>query len=84
MARRVHVADLFDRAVSKLTDPKLEVRLGAIYTLRYIAEDFPDLARPVVELLGAYLRESAGEYGDREPPVDIRAIMSVLKMEELR
>ena len=69
--------------MSKLTDPKLEVRLGAIYTLRYIADDFPDLARPVLELLGTYLRESAGEYGDREPPVDIGAIMRILKMEEL-
>ena len=37
LARRGHVAELFNRAVGQLTDAKLEVRLGAIYTLREIA-----------------------------------------------
>jgi hypothetical protein len=45
------VAELFNRAVGQLTDAKLEVRLGAIYTLRQIARDFPDLAEPTFELL---------------------------------
>jgi hypothetical protein len=58
---------------------KLEVRLGAIYTLRQIARDFPDLAEPTYELLTAYLRESAGSYGDNEPPIDVREIMSKLR-----
>jgi hypothetical protein len=58
---------------------KLEVRLGAIYTLRQIARDFPDLAEPTFELLTTYLRESVGDYGDREPPVDVREIMNTLK-----
>jgi hypothetical protein len=31
------VMSLFNRAVGQLTDAKLEVRLGAIYTLREIA-----------------------------------------------
>lgn len=79
LARRVHVADLFERAVSHLADDKFEVRLGAIYTLRYIAEDYPDLARPVRDLLTAYVRESTGDYGDVTPPVDTQAIMDVLK-----
>jgi hypothetical protein len=51
LARRNHVAELFNQAVGQLTDAKLEVRLGAIYTLRQIARDFPDLAEPTVELL---------------------------------
>jgi hypothetical protein len=34
LARRSHVAELFNQAVGQLTDAKLEVRLGAIYTLR--------------------------------------------------
>jgi hypothetical protein len=41
LARRDHVAELFNRAVGQLTDNKLEIRLGAIYTLRQIADDFP-------------------------------------------
>ena len=34
LARRGHVAELFNRAVGQLDDPKLQIRLGAIYTLR--------------------------------------------------
>ena len=79
LARRTHVADLFERAVSHLADEKLEVRLGAIYTLRYISEDYPDLARPVLDLLTAYSRERVGDYGDADPSVDVRAIMEIVK-----
>lgn len=78
LARRGHVAELFNRAVGQLTDPKLEVRLGAIYTLRQIARDFPDLAGPTFELLSTYLREGAGNYEGDVPPVDVREIMKTL------
>jgi hypothetical protein len=79
LARREHVAELFNRAVGQLADAKLEVRLGAVYTLRQIARDFPDLSEPTFELLTTYLRESARTYGDHEPPVDVREIMNTLK-----
>src|SRR6266567_963063 len=79
LARRDHVAELFNRAVGQLADGKLEIRLGAIYTLRQIAHDFPDLSEPTFELLTAYLRESAKDYGDAEPPVDVREIMNILR-----
>jgi len=79
LARRDHVAELFNRAVGQLTHEKLEIRLGAIYTLRQIARDFPDLAEPTYELLAAYLRESARDYGDAEPPIDVREIMKTLR-----
>src|SRR5437763_15130255 len=79
LARRDHVAELFNRAVGQLTHEKLEIRLGAVYTLRQIAHDFPDLSDPTSELLSAYLRESVADYGDEEPPVDVREIMKTLK-----
>lgn len=79
LARRGHVAELFNRAVGQLGDNKLEVRLGAIYTLRQIARDFPDLSGPTYELLTTYLRESVRNYGDDEPPVDVREIMTTLR-----
>jgi hypothetical protein len=60
LARRDHVAELFNRAVGQLTAEKLEIRLGAIYTLRQIANDFPDLSEPTLELLSTYLRKAAG------------------------
>jgi hypothetical protein len=79
LARRDHVAELFNRAVGQLDDPKLQVRLGAIYTLRQIEQDFPDLAGAVFELLSAYLRENVADYGDAEPPVDVREITGILR-----
>lgn len=78
LARRGHVAELFNRAVGQLGDAKLEVRLGAIYTLRQVAEDFPDLAEPILELLSTYLRENSARYEGMEPPVDVREIMKTL------
>ncbi len=79
LARRDHVAELFNRSVGQLTNDKLEIRLGAIYTLRQIAQDFPDLSAPTLELLATYLRESSKAYGDNEPPADVREIMGILR-----
>ena len=53
LARRDHVVELFNRAVEQLGHERLEVRHGAIYTLREIDRDFPDLSGPVFELLSA-------------------------------
>ena len=78
LARRDHVAELFNRAVGQLADGKLEVRLGAIYTLRQIARDFPDLADPTFQLLSTYLRENVKPYED-DPPVDVREIINTLQ-----
>jgi hypothetical protein len=79
LARRDHVAELFNRAVTQLTDEKLEIRLGSIYTLRQIMGDFPDLSEPTLDLLTTYLRENAEDYGEADPPADVREIMKTLK-----
>lgn len=79
LQRRVFVDDLFNRAVSQLKDKKLEVRLGAIFTLRQICDDYPDLSRPILETMAAYVRESRVEYGDDLPPADIREVMNMLR-----
>ena len=49
LARRDHVVELFNRAVEQLGHDRLEVRLGAIYTLREIDRDFSDLCGPVFD-----------------------------------
>ena len=79
LARRAHVTELFNRAVAQLRDPKLEVRLAAVYVLREVAKDFPDLSDPIFELLQAYLRAGDIDYGDEEPPIDIQAIVQLLR-----
>ncbi|MBS7537889.1 hypothetical protein KHC27_02915 [Ancylobacter lacus] len=79
LARRTHVTELFNRAAGQLRDPKLEVRLAAIYTLREVAKDFPDLSDPIFELLQSYLRAGEIDYGDDEPPIDVREIVKTLR-----
>lgn len=80
LARRAHVTELFNRAAGQLIDERLEVRLAAIYVLREVGRDFPDLANPVFELLQAHLRERRSAYQEEEPPVDVRAIVQTLRM----
>ncbi|WP_375456964.1 hypothetical protein [uncultured Methylobacterium sp.] len=80
LARRAHVTELFNRAAGQLGEERLEVRLAAIYVLREIGRDFPDLANPVFELLQAYLRERQTGYQDAAPPIDVQAIMATLLM----
>jgi hypothetical protein len=79
LARRAHVTELFNRAVGQLHDQKLEIRLAAVYVLREVAKDFPDLADPIFELLQAYLRVSDIDYGDEEPPIDVQEIVKLLR-----
>jgi hypothetical protein len=79
LARRAHVTELFNRAAGQLRDPKLEIRLAAVYVLREVARDFPDLSDPIFELLQAYLRASDIDYGDEEPPIDVQEIMKMLR-----
>jgi hypothetical protein len=79
LARRAHVTELFNRAVDQLSDPKLEVRLAAVYILREIANDFPDLSNPIFQLLQAYLRAGDIDYGDEQPPIDVQEIIKLLR-----
>ncbi|WP_306119916.1 MULTISPECIES: hypothetical protein [unclassified Roseitalea] len=79
LARRDFVAELFNRAVGQLGDERLEVRLGAVYILQQIAEDFPDLAGPVYRLLAAYLRETEADYRDDDSPLDVKEIMEFVQ-----
>ncbi len=80
LARRAHVTELFNRAAGQLADERLEVRLAAIYVLREVGRDFPDLANPVFELLQAHLRQQRTDYGEDEPPIDVRAIIEALRV----
>ena len=81
VAQRNHVVEMFNRAVDQLGSEKLEVRLGAIYTLKRISRDpqYVDYKVPILETLTAFVRERTREDTNAEPTVDIREIMSFLK-----
>jgi hypothetical protein len=80
VAQPNHVVEMFNRAVDQLGSEKLEVRLGAIYTLKRISRDpqYLDYKVPILETLTAYVRERTREVADAESPVDIREIMKFL------
>jgi predicted secreted protein len=79
LARRDHITELFNRAVGQLGDEKLEVRLGAIYTLRAICEDqgFKAYTTPIMETLSALVRERAAPEND-DVTIDVKAIVELL------
>lgn len=84
IAQRAHVAEVFKDAVAQLGDDKFEIRLGAVLTLKRIAEDFPDFDGPVVELLTAYVRERADDYIDQQvPSVEIYEIIKLIQRDQM-
>ena len=80
VAQRNHIVEMFNRAVDQLGSEKLEVRLGAIYTLKRISRDpqYGDYRLPILETLSAYVRERTSGDANTESPVDIREIMKFL------
>lgn len=78
LSRRIYVTELFNRAVGQLKDKKLEVRLGAVFTLQQVCRDFPDLSGPIYKLLTTHLQENRVDYGNRKPPSDVSAIIAIL------
>jgi len=68
--------------------PNVEVRLGGIYALNRIANDWPKDYWPIAELLTAYVRHNApwrpGQPARSEgiPRTDIQAILTVLGRDE--
>jgi hypothetical protein len=80
VAQRNHAVEMFNHAVDQIGSEKLEVRLGAIYTLKRISRDrqYVDYRVPILETLAAYVRERTRDDTNAEPPVDIREIMNFL------
>jgi hypothetical protein len=80
VAQRSHVVEIFNRAIDQLGSEKLEVRLGAIYTLKRMSRDpqYVDYRVPILETLAAYVRERSQDETDAEPAADIREIMKFL------
>lgn len=80
IARRAHTAEVFKDAVSQLNSERLEIRLGAIYTLIQIDKDFPEFGHYVFQLLTAYLKErTASADPGIESGVDMKEILTFLQ-----
>jgi hypothetical protein len=80
VAERSHVVEIFNHAIDQLGGDKLEVRLGAIYTLKRIGHDvrYADYKVPILETLTAYVRERTRGNAEADEAVDVREIMKFL------
>jgi uncharacterized protein YjbI with pentapeptide repeats len=87
--REAQATDRYAKAVGQLGeagDENLVARLGGIYALRRIAEDFPRDQRTIVQVLCAFVRHRVplpvNESMDRDkahwPPIDVQAAITVI------
>lgn len=74
IADRSYAADLFGRAVENLGHDKLEMRLGAIYTLRQLEADYPEFSKPVLMVLASYSRNRTEEDEANADQDDLREV----------
>lgn len=71
---------MFKDAIGQLSHERLEIRLGAIYTLTQISEDFPEFKHYVFQVLTAYVRErSSGADPDVDPGPDIVEALALIQ-----
>jgi hypothetical protein len=79
-ARRTHTTEVFKDAVAQLNHERLEIRLGAIFTLKQISEDFPDFEHYVFQVLAAYAKERSVDADPQgESRQDIKEILDFLR-----
>jgi hypothetical protein len=80
-----HITDRYTKAIEQLGDDRLTIRLGGIYALERIAVDSERDHPTVVEVLGAFVRESTAEpppddgtEHQPQPATDVQAALTVL------
>ncbi|MEH2287005.1 pentapeptide repeat-containing protein [Nostoc sp.] len=82
-AQDKQITERFAKAIEQLGNEKIEVRLGAIYTLERIAKDSKDDHWTIMEVLTAFVRENAPLKKDEEQEstkirTDIQAALTVI------
>ena len=71
---------LTDRETVEITEPNLEVRLGALYALERISKDSDADHLTVLDIICAYIRENSQAKPALAPPrADIAAALEILK-----
>lgn len=69
VAEQGQVTERFNRAVSQLGDPALDVRLGGVYSLERLARDSPGDQPAIVEIISAYIRDHLPPAGPACPQI---------------
>jgi hypothetical protein len=68
------VTDRFTKAIEQLGSDKLDIRLGAIYSLERLARDSKGDRPTIMEVLAAYVREHAPAPATPTLPSDVAAV----------
>jgi hypothetical protein len=66
ISRRDHISELFSKSIELLGNERSDARLGAVYTLKRIGEDFPEYRTPVANVFSLFIRSASLE--DEEEP----------------
>jgi hypothetical protein len=72
------ITDRFTRAIDQLGADKLDVRLGAIYSLARIMRDSADDEGTIVDVLAAFVREHTHSSSALALATDVQAVLMVL------
>jgi hypothetical protein len=76
LTQRGQLTDRFSEAVTQLADASAVVRMGGIYALEQVANDWPEYAPTVADVLAAFVRERAIPGGKVE--ASVQAALTVL------
>jgi uncharacterized protein YjbI with pentapeptide repeats len=77
IAEDKQITERFAKAIEQLGSEKIEVRLGAIYTLERIAKDSPKDHWTIMEILTAFVRENAPKKPEEKKTEDTQQILKI-------
>lgn len=81
IARRAHTTEVFKDAVEQLNNDRVEIRLGAIFTLTQISDDFPEFRHYVFQLLMTCVKEwTDGSDAGENPPRDVVEMVKFIQV----
>ncbi|MEV6070033.1 pentapeptide repeat-containing protein [Nocardia sp. NPDC052001] len=83
LARQTAVTDRFAKAVEQLGNSNLDIRLGGINLLRKLSEDSEPDRKPIMQMLGAFVRTHAPNGPEcgvvkKEPDLDVQTALTVI------
>ncbi|WP_299399480.1 hypothetical protein [Pelagibius sp.] len=66
ISRRDHISELFSKSIEQLSNQRADIRLGAVYTLKRIGEEFPEYKTPVANVFSFFIRNTS--IADQDEP----------------
>ncbi|WP_375500350.1 pentapeptide repeat-containing protein [uncultured Nostoc sp.] len=81
-AQDKQITERFAKAIEQLGNEKIEVRLGAIYTLERIAKDSKDDHWTIMEVLTAFVRENAPVKKDKKKAEKAKLLIKSEEIEQ--